>query len=216
MRRKTFNEHTGWIQTFSRKKFWPLNPRVEDIDIEDIAHGLSGEGRFTNQTTETYSVAQHSCMVSWLLAAWGQVPLVQFQGLMHDSDEAYVPDLARPVKHQPRMAVYRTAGKRILRAVFRKYGLPLEELPIVKEADEYMLSLEAQQLFNGGPLPGWWRKLKMVKSDIKLVPWSRAKARRKFLDEFNYHHILKQIHKTEPPKYTRLADRRRGEELLRA
>lgn len=34
--------HTDWIQTFLGKQFWPLEPRVEDIDIRDIAHALCG------------------------------------------------------------------------------------------------------------------------------------------------------------------------------
>jgi 5'-nucleotidase len=211
MKRKTFNETTGWIQTFKRKRFYPLTPRVEDIDIEDIAHGLSGEGRFTNQTEESYYVAQHSVMVAWLLAAWGEPIIVQLQGLLHDADEAYIPDLARPVKHQLRMGVYRVAGKRILRAVFRKYNLPLEELPIVKRADEFMLSLEAQQLFQGGPLPGWWRKLKKVRSRIKLVPWDRATAKRIFLNEFQY--LINEVGQAQSAKRARLA-RQRGKKLL--
>lgn len=31
----------NWIMTRTGKKFFPCNPRIEDIDVEDIAHALS-------------------------------------------------------------------------------------------------------------------------------------------------------------------------------
>lgn len=30
-----------WIQTYTGRQFWPMNPRQEDVCIEDIAHALS-------------------------------------------------------------------------------------------------------------------------------------------------------------------------------
>jgi hypothetical protein len=30
-----------WMQTYSGKQFWPLDPRPEEIDIRDIAAALS-------------------------------------------------------------------------------------------------------------------------------------------------------------------------------
>lgn len=206
MEKALFDRKHGWIQTFKRHKFWPLNPRLQDIDIEDIAHGLAGEGRFTNQIKSVYSVAQHSCMVSWLLRDWGAGIMVQFQGLMHDADEAYLPDLARPVKHQRFMEPYRRAGKRLQRLIFRKYGLPINELPIVKAADSYLLSIEAQQLFKGGPLPGWWRKLDKVNSSIKILVLDHDTAEQTFLEEFKR---LRRLFAEESKERSRLARQRR-------
>lgn len=34
-----------WMQTWSGRQFWPLDPRVEDIDLRDIAHSLSMQCR---------------------------------------------------------------------------------------------------------------------------------------------------------------------------
>lgn len=31
----------GWIQTFSGVRFWPMDPRGEEMVIGDIAHSLS-------------------------------------------------------------------------------------------------------------------------------------------------------------------------------
>lgn len=35
-----------WIQTYTGRMFWPLDPRPEEIWIEDIAHALSLQCRF--------------------------------------------------------------------------------------------------------------------------------------------------------------------------
>ena len=54
------------IRVASGELFWPLQPRENEIEIEDIAHGLSQICRFTGHTRSFYSVAQHSVLVSRL------------------------------------------------------------------------------------------------------------------------------------------------------
>lgn len=130
-----------WIQLYSGKRFWPLDPRAEDIEIEDIAHALSNICRFTGHVREFYSVAQHSVFVSFRVpeadALWG---------LLHDASEAYVCDIARPVKRQPELAAYRAAEKRIMDAVCERFGLSKIEPPGVKVADQRALYTEARDL----------------------------------------------------------------------
>ena len=36
----------NWMQTVGGRAFYPLDPRPEDVDIEDIAHALSLVCRF--------------------------------------------------------------------------------------------------------------------------------------------------------------------------
>ena len=36
----------GWCATYTGMQFWPLDPRPEDICIEDIAHALALQCRF--------------------------------------------------------------------------------------------------------------------------------------------------------------------------
>jgi 5'-deoxynucleotidase YfbR-like HD superfamily hydrolase len=43
-----------WIQTYSGKRFFPLDPRPEDVCIEDIAHALSLLCRWTGHVKEFY------------------------------------------------------------------------------------------------------------------------------------------------------------------
>jgi len=80
-----------WIQTYTGKRFWPLDPRPEDVDILDIAHSLSLLCRFTGHTSSFYSVSQHSILVAQ------EVPKrLRLWALFHDAAEAYIGDIARP------------------------------------------------------------------------------------------------------------------------
>src|ERR1700677_3623058 len=56
-----------WIQTCTGRAFYPSDPRPEYIDINDVAHALSMQCRFTGHVKKFYSVAEHSLRVSWLI-----------------------------------------------------------------------------------------------------------------------------------------------------
>ena len=88
------SERVGdWIQTMSGVIFYPLDPRPEEIRIEDIAHALSHQCRFAGHCREFYSVAEHSVRVSRELPQE-----FMLWGLLHDASEAYLVDLPRPIK----------------------------------------------------------------------------------------------------------------------
>ncbi len=59
----------NYIYTASGVRFYPLDPRVEDFRVEDVARGLSNECRYAGQLAfdtgyHFYSVAEHSVIVS--------------------------------------------------------------------------------------------------------------------------------------------------------
>ncbi len=84
-----------YIATYTGKQFYPLDPRPEDVCLEDIAHSLSNLCRFTGHTDTDrfYSVAQHSVICSTIVA-----PEAALLALLHDAAEAYLGDISRPLK----------------------------------------------------------------------------------------------------------------------
>src|SRR4051812_43149736 len=81
----------GRIITHTGKWFNVLDPNPDEVDIEDIAHALALQCRFTGHTDEFYSVAQHSVLVAnHCPSEYG------IYGLLHDGSEAYLSDIARP------------------------------------------------------------------------------------------------------------------------
>jgi len=97
---ETITNKEVWIATYTGGRFYPLDPRPEDVCIADIAHSLSQICRFNGQTLQFYSVAQHSVLVSKLLGQGGPSPIHEFMGLKHDAAEAYLCDLVRPIKRE--------------------------------------------------------------------------------------------------------------------
>jgi uncharacterized protein len=193
------SERGAWIQTFTGRAFYPLDPRPEDIDIRDVAHALSMQCRFTGHTKSFYSVAEHSLRVSWLIDqrnGFDQTSTYQpgdqhhpaaLWGLLHDASEAFLVDVARPVKHLPAMNHYRIAEKAAMRAICQRYDLNEIEPPQVKEADNIMLAIEARDLMS--PLrPGWeqWdRFIAMAPERYKILkPLTPELAETAFLTRF--------------------------------
>lgn len=123
----------------------PWRPRIDQIQIVDIAHALSGICRWGGHCQTFYSVAQHSLIVSSLLpqrlALWG---------LLHDAAEAYLADIPRPVK--TRMPEFVHAERRLLRVIAKRFGLVWPIPPEVFEADDRVLAHEAQYLMRVPPV----------------------------------------------------------------
>jgi hypothetical protein len=167
-----------WIQTYRHHKFYPLSPRIEDIDIEDIAHALSCICRFTGHTKEFYSVAQHSVAVSHFCdeedALWG---------LLHDASEAYLSDISRPFKHSKEMDGYRSIERGVMNAICDKFHLkPYDIPPNVKLADARMLQTEARDLMY--PLIDDWKIADPY--DHHVIPVHPRVAEAVFIERFKY------------------------------
>lgn len=166
-------KRTGWIQTYRMIQFSPLEPREDDLHIEDIAHSLSMQCRFNGHTNSFYSVAEHCCHVS----DWLPKPL-KLAGLLHDASEAYLCDLPRPLKYLDALAGYRQAESRLESLIANRFGFdyPLDDL--IKEADERLLATEARQLM--APLHPEFEIGESVKG-LKLACWSPMQAKDAFL-----------------------------------
>jgi len=141
------NDTSAWIETFRGHRFHLLDPRPEEIEIEDIAHALSMQVRFTGHVKKFYSVAEHCYQVSLLMRANDSEKL---WGLLHDASEAYITDLSRPVKYMtPIGPPYFEIEEGIMRAVAEKFGLVWPVPSNVKLADNILLWTEKEQLMSG-------------------------------------------------------------------
>lgn len=116
-------QYPGAIECISGAPFWPLEPKVEDMHLEDIATGLAMRARWAGQLTRFYSVAEHSVRVMHLLQYWHATPATMQWGLLHDAAEAWLPDVPGPVKDFPEFAGYCAVEARIQQVVLLRFQL---------------------------------------------------------------------------------------------
>ena len=181
----SYQRRGDWIQTFTGQRFWPLDPLVEEVHLEDIAHALSNLCRFTGHVRAFYSVAQHSILVSQMCGRLEE----QRWGLLHDAGEAYLGDQARPLKGilylggGTRLTRFHLAEERVLRCVALRFGLP-ERIPgAVRLADKQALRAEAETLM-GPASQEWASRLPEYLPRVTIEPWSPERAKREFLARF--------------------------------
>lgn len=131
-----------FMHTWSGQKFFPLDPRPDEINIGDIAHALANQCRFNGHTTKFYSVAEHVWHCSYLVP-----PEFALEALLHDAAEAYVGDIIRPLKLIPDIkAVYGPIEEAVERAVAERFDLVYPWPEWVKKADEMMVTAEMDQI----------------------------------------------------------------------
>lgn len=164
-----------WMLTASGRQYYPLDPRPEDVHIEDIATALSKQCRFGGHTNVPYSVAEHSYHCSFLVAREHAL-----QALLHDATEAYVVDVPRPLKIALG-AVYSGIEQRNWLAICAALGVSCEMHPSVKAADDAMLLAERAQLM---PMSGPAWNVPGTAADIAIPAWSWYRARNAFLDRY--------------------------------
>ncbi len=171
-----------FIETHSGRRFRPLEPDAGSIVIEDIAHALSQQCRFSGHTVVPYSVAEHSVRVAELLETWAAPKQVQLWGLLHDASEAYLVDIPMPLKHTDAFAAYRVAERALMLAVCERFGLPADEPGRVRRADAILLATEARDLM---PFrPEHWSGLVEQPLNETIKPWHPLTAKRAFLSAF--------------------------------
>lgn len=139
----------GSIQTFTGHVIYPLDPREEDIFLEDVAHALANKARFTGHTRKFYSSGEHAVRVSWALKELGASLMTQYVGLHHDDSDAFLPDVPTPLKVLPEFAWFRELEYQHQDLCFKRFGcivLGEEDYYPVKKADVILLLTEKRDL----------------------------------------------------------------------
>lgn len=143
------NCENGSIITLTGKEVTPLGEMTQDdININDIAHSLANQCRFTGHTRRFYSVAEHSFhLASEFVENWHNKELAAY-ALLHDASEAYLSDIPRPFKLRPEFGFYREKEKQLQAMIFRKFGLSPELPDVVEIADKLIVEKELMILMN--------------------------------------------------------------------
>ncbi len=172
--------NSDWMQTYSGIKFFPTSPLMEDLRITDIAHALSNLCRFGGHSTEFYSVAEHSMLVSEFCPN-----KYRLWGLLHDAAEAYLGDMIYPIKRE--LKAYQEFEFNLMSKIAWKYYLrPLEVPPKVKKIDHRILEDEQIQVM--GLKLEWYHIGEPLGAKIRFL--SPKQAEKKFLDCYR---LLKEV-----------------------
>lgn len=156
---------TYWICTAHGRRFWPLDPRPEEVDIVEIAHALANLCRFAGHCRSFYSVAQHSVLCQELAKCREWSLDVQKAALLHDAAEAYVVDLPRPLKLK--LPDYVRIEERVQAVIREALHVPwdAEIAKQVKELDNIALATEKRDLMSKDSPP--WGEL--PEPDIAVI-----------------------------------------------
>lgn len=170
---------TAIIQTVSGRYVDVLHPRPTDIELGDIAHHLAQLCRFGGAVRRFYSVAEHSVRVARILP-----PPLRLAGLLHDAGEAYVADLASPIKRT--LPSYQYVEGLVQEAVRQRFDLQLgrDDEAAIKRADIVLLATERRDLMPHDNTE--WSVLAGVSPlEERITPLSIEAARDAFLAAFD-------------------------------
>ena len=167
------------IFTYSGKKIIVRDFNVDNISIVDIAHSLSNICRFTGHSKEFYSVAQHSVLVADHLETLDQ----KRTGLLHDATEAYLNDLASPIKASIDLGEYKEMEDFYHGVINDRFNLePI--CPRIKQADlEALFTEKRDVLLHPNSEWGWGDEI--TRWDDKIVPLGPKQAKILFLKRFS-------------------------------
>lgn len=180
----------AWQRMLSGRRLDLLDPSPIDVEIEDIAHGLSRVARWNGQTRGdwAFSVAQHSVMVEALAVEIepGLNARDRLRALLHDASEYVVGDMISPFKNAIGLD-YRSVEDRLQQAIHIRFGLPPDTpmalKKLIKRADRQAAWLEATAIAGFGPAEAnrLWGKPPVVSREgpFDATPMSpeQAKAR---------------------------------------
>jgi 5'-deoxynucleotidase YfbR-like HD superfamily hydrolase len=183
----------AWQRMLSGRRLDLLDPAAIDIEIDDIALGLSRVARWNGQTLGEYgfSVAQHCLVVDDICLHIDPAisPTHRLMALLHDAPEYVIGDMISPFKAALGFD-YRRFEDHLEQSIFIRFGLPavmpVAVKKLIKQGDRACAYFEATQLagfsddearqYFGEPPAGY---------SLAITPLSDKLAREAFVERFN-------------------------------
>jgi uncharacterized protein len=186
----------AWSQAYSGERYWTLDPLPEEVHTIDVVQGLVNAARYRGQTKFFYPVLTHSTLVS---VACEQLALergwsvqaakdVGFEGLYHDSPEAFLGDVARPLKRMRTMREYCKVEKLWEDAIFTRMNIHStpRTKKLVHEVDHRIVLDEIRVLMKD---PDMWQRAgrypDLKPLGIEVPNWTREESIRAFYQRYN-------------------------------
>ncbi len=179
----------AWSQAYSGMRFWVLEPRADEITYDDICIGLARAFRYRGQTRDAYSVAEHSVIVSLYVEKFARergwkeddVLTMAREALLHDAPEAYIGDIARPLKRQKVMKGYGKVEALWEKAIAEHFNLKTTPYSheLIKEVDNRIILDEIEALMIDPDMwarSGRYTDLQPLGAEIAALPWEQAAA----------------------------------------
>jgi len=166
----------SYIITYSGKKIDFLSIDTRQIDITDIAHGLSNECRYAGQTPHFYSVAEHSVLVSLWAQEKYDDPEITKVALLHDAAEAYIGDVTTPLKRL--CPAFEMIEQRMGVNIVTRFGLKMW-------IDEHQIKIADRRIFELESFKFWEKHLnEFFPSGLPepIQDWEREKIKIRCLE----------------------------------
>jgi hypothetical protein len=191
----------SWMQTSLGGRFYPGDPRPEEIFVSDIANGIAQEQRYmqAKDIRVQYTVAEHCWLLTQYALRQGVSPALAMAVLFHDAAEGYYKDMPRAVK-KAIGAGYKTLETRCQDMIAEKYGFADEARQFkswIKELDERIVPHEKARVIRHDkqawkhdaiePLPG-----------VNLECWQPAYAKEQWLRCYSF---LCDLRKMKPERW---------------
>ena len=137
------------MNTYTGKRFDPMQMTPEDVSLRDIAHALSLLCRGGGHMKYFYTVGLHSLNCAREAASRGWPDRLVLACLLHDASEAYLSDIIRPVKVH--LSNYLEIEDQIMSVIWQHFQLELtpEEHKKWKQIDDEILDSELKEMFSG-------------------------------------------------------------------
>lgn len=195
----------GWMTTLKGQRFYPLDPRAEEIDIDEIAHALSMQCRFNGHCEKFYSIAEHSVIGSRAARStidWDNSPYMTLWNfmtdeerrlfflycLLHDSAEAFFSDVVRPLKVM--LPQYKEEEQKLEQFILFVFGINRKFIAkygdMLKFVDTVMLhnELHSNVVWNESLNTKWGDEVLDEMEIPVLRYWTPEQAKAEFISEF--------------------------------